>query len=121
RWHNRANITGWTLLNQSSPIRAIHRLSMSLRIFVSGSQNVLASQIGYLEKRPGFSTALSVTTIPGTIVRIFPWRRWSGPFVIMVCTIDTVAKVYAQTTTNGAFLLIWTSTSAVPFDFVVSD
>lgn len=93
--------------------------------FVSGSQNVLASQIGYLEKRPGFSQAIETTpsVLAGTVVRIFTWRRWSGAFFVMVCTIaGGQAKVYKlQQGTDASFVLIWTSAGATPFDFVVSD
>src|SRR5579864_8507325 len=63
--------------------------------FILGSQNILASQIGYLEKRPGFSTAIEPTpsTIEGTIVRIFPWRRWGGSFFTMICSVTDGASV----------------------------
>lgn len=92
---------------------------------VPGSQNILGTEIGYLEKRPGFSTPIEdiLSTVPGKIVRIFPWRRWSASFYVMLCTIDGgVAKVYKlQQGTDNSFVLIWTSTSATPFDFVVSD
>lgn len=94
--------------------------------FIPGAKNVLGTQIGYLEKRPGFSTPIepAPTTVPGKIVRIFPWRRWGGAFYVMLCTIDSgVAKVYKlqQGGLGGSFTLIWSSTSATPFDFVVSD
>lgn len=92
--------------------------------FIPGSQNIMASQIGYIEKRPGFSTPIETTpsVIPGIVKRIFPWRRWGGSFFVMVCTIDTVAKVYKlEQGVDASFSLIWTSSSAVPFDFVVSD
>ena len=93
--------------------------------FVSGSQNVLASQIGYLEKRPGFSTAVESTlsTVPGIITRIFGWRRWNGSFFVMLSTrVSGVSKVYKlERGVDLSFTLIWTSTSATSFDFVVSD
>lgn len=93
--------------------------------FIQGAQNILASQIGYCEKRPGFSTKLEsvLSTIPGTIVRIFPWRRWGGSFFVMLSVIDSgVSKVYKyEIGADASFVLIWTSTSGVPFDFVVSN
>ena len=92
--------------------------------FCLGSQNVMASQIGYLEKRPGFSQKVSGTTgFSQTINRIFTWRRWSGSFFIMISVEDGgVAKVLKlEVGVDTNFNLIWTSTTDVPFDFVVSD
>lgn len=94
--------------------------------FVQGAQNILGSQVGYLEKRPGFSakveTALSVLT--GTIVRLFTWRRWNASFFIMACTTNgTQTRVYSyEVGVNTDFQIIWLdSTHSIPYDFVVSD
>jgi hypothetical protein len=90
--------------------------------FVMGSLNIMASQIGYMEKRPGFS--FSWGSVPqGKIQRIFGWRRWNAAFFTMLSVLDGgVSKVYKkQISTDADFVLIWTSVSSVPFDFIVSD
>lgn len=93
--------------------------------FIPGAKNILGTEIGYLEKRPGFSTPVesALSTVPGKIVRIFTWRRWGGSFYVMLCSIVSgVATVYKlQQGTDPSFILCWTSASATPFDFVVSN
>lgn len=91
--------------------------------FVAGS-NVLTSYKGYVERRPGFATGWETapTTFTGTIKRVFTWRRWGAQFYIMLCAVDTVAKVYKLSLgVDASFSLIWTSASAQPFDFVTSN
>lgn len=91
--------------------------------FVAGS-NILTSYKGYVERRPGFGTGWESvpTTFTGTIKRTFTWRRWGGTFYIMLCAVDTVAKVYKLALgVDASFSLIWTSTSMEPFDFTVSN
>src|ERR1017187_201501 len=68
--------------------------------WVNGSQNTMATIVGEMEKRPGFAnqveTALSV--IPGTVVRLFTWRRFSGSFFVMASV---------ETSTAGALSQVW--------------
>lgn len=95
--------------------------------FIQGSQNLLASQIGYVEKRPGFSTQVEtiLSSVYGEINRIFTWRRWAGSFFIMLSsstpTVTTVWKL--EVGVDSSFVSIWNSsgTSAPPYDFIVSD
>jgi hypothetical protein len=80
----------------------------------------------YTERRPGFDVGLepTPTTFTDPIVRTFTWRRWGGTFYIMLCTtaLGSVAKVWKLALgTDTSFVLIWTSLSAEPFDFVVSN
>lgn len=91
--------------------------------FVAGN-NILTSYKGYLERRPGFDVGLESvpTTFTGTIQRTFCWRRWGGTFYIMLCAVDTVAKVYKLAVgVDASFSLIFTSASMEPFDFTVSN
>lgn len=93
--------------------------------YVAGS-NLMTSYKNYTELRPGFGVGTNLETAPTTfgdpIMRTFCWRRWGGTFYIMLCTVGVVAKVYKLAIgTDASFGLIWTSTSAEPFDFVVSN
>jgi hypothetical protein len=86
--------------------------------------NMMSSYKGYVERRPGFDVGLepTPTTFADSVQRTFSWRRWSSTFYIMLCTVGTVAKVYKLAIgTDTSFSLIWTSTSAEPFDFVTSN
>lgn len=96
--------------------------------FCLGSQNILGSQIGFLQKRPGFSDSLesSLSVIPGKIVRIFTWKRWvgsitnSGSFFVMVCAVTNTTSTVWKYRVGGdaSFSLVWTdANSANPFDF----
>lgn len=95
--------------------------------FIKGSQNILTSLREWAENRPGFSLNFDTTGF-ANVQRNFIWRRWTnsspngGKFVWMVCDISGgVAKVYKKILgIDPAPVLIWTSTSAEPFDFVVS-
>lgn len=95
--------------------------------FIQGSQNLLASQIGYIEKRPGFSTPAEsvLTSVTGTINRIFTWRRWAGSFFIMLSssTPSSVTVWKLEVGIDNSFSSIWTSTAInqSPYDFIVSD
>ena len=90
--------------------------------FIFGSQNIMASQIGYLEKRPGFSTQWGLVG-SGVTKRIFGWRRWSGSFFTMISVLDGGVAVVKKKEigVDAGFTTIWTSASDVPFDFIVSD
>lgn len=100
--------------------------------FIPGSVNALATISGWLEKRPGFSVAVetAISAIPGTVRRLYTWRRWtgsvtnSGAFFIMASAVtgntSTVWKY--QVGTDTSFSLIWTdTTSTTPFDYQISN
>lgn len=91
--------------------------------FIPGSKNVMASQIGYLEKRPGFSASMGNVQVGGLVERIFGWRRWNGSFFVMLSsTSGTTTNVMKQEIgVDSGFIVIWTSSSTIPFDFVVSN
>jgi hypothetical protein len=84
----------------------------------------MSSYKNYTERRSGFDVGLepTPTTFTDPILRTFCWRRWGDRFFIMLCTVGTVAKVWKLAIgTDASFVLIWTSVSAEPFDFVVSN
>jgi hypothetical protein len=99
---------------QSSP------LNRDLR-FVAGS-NVLTSIKGYAERRPGFPSALETgtPTVFTTARRIFGWRKWNGPFYIIVNEVtSSQSKLYYYIPgLSTVFTLFYTGSSARPYDFV---
>lgn len=92
-------------------------------VFVAGS-NVWTREEGYFERRPGFPT-YTTNTFTGSVVRFFAWQRWNSDFYVMLnetvsTTTSTVYKLKVGTDTT--FSAIHSdSTSAEPFDFVVSN
>jgi hypothetical protein len=95
--------------------------------FIKGSQNILTSLRNWAENRPGFSLNFDLQAFVN-LQRNFIWRRWTnstpngGQFIWMACDIvGGQALVYKKVIGVDAVpVLIWTSTSAEPFDFVVS-
>jgi hypothetical protein len=85
--------------------------------------DVHASPRGYLEKRPGLIGVESSQTSFTSIQRVFTWRRWAGSFFIMLNDVTaTQSKVYKlEVGVDPSFILIYTSSSASPFDFVVAN
>lgn len=98
--------------------------------FVSGSQNILTGLRQWAERRPGFSQTVETTpTVFTNLVRQIVWQRWAnsspngGAFIWMGCDISGgLAKVYKmQFGADSSAVLLWTSASAIPFDFIVSN
>lgn len=98
--------------------------------FVEGSQNIMTSLRQWSERRPAFSATLeSVASSFTALKRIFIWRRWAGSspnggaFIAMFCDVaGGLSKVYkCQLGTDASAVLIWTSTTSEPFDFVTSN
>jgi hypothetical protein len=94
---------------------------------MQGSQNILTSLHNWMENRPGFSTVFDATVF-SNLQRNFVWRRWTnstngGLFVWMACDISGgVSKVYKKILgVDAAPVLLWTSATSEPFDFVVSN
>lgn len=97
--------------------------------WISGS-NVMTSLRQWSERRPGFASPVETNPTAFTnLQREFVWHRWAGSstnpdaFIWMGCDISTgVAKVYKFIYgLDTQAVLIWTSTSAEPFDFVVAN
>lgn len=117
-----------TILNTAIPYISNASITSTDPHFLPGSMNILTSLRNWSEKFPGFST----TIVPGTwqnLRRQFLWRRWvgssphGGAFIWMGCDIQGgVATVWKfQFNIDSAPVLIWTSASGEPFDFVVSN
>lgn len=92
--------------------------------WIPGSTNILTGQQNLSERRPGFSEEFMPPPVGGwhNLQRQYFWRKWNGSFFEMACDIDTVAKVYKyEIGVDVRAVLIWTSSSAEPFDFVKSN
>jgi hypothetical protein len=99
--------------------------------WVSGSSNAMATIVGEMEKRPGFALAVEAakSTIPGIVVRLFTWRRFSGSFFVMasVTTTNPIAPSQVwkyEVGVDASFSMVYadtSSTTAFPFDFVTSN
>jgi hypothetical protein len=98
--------------------------------FIEGSQNILTSLRNWAERRPGFSKPVETNpTVFKNLQREFVWRRWAGSvpnggqFFWMGCDISGgFARVYKmQIGVDPSAVLLFTSASAEPFDFVVSN
>ena len=119
------------------PLKTEHRLTNNLALpylsnssvtstdpqWIGGSLNLMGTLRQWTERRPGFGATIEQAATAFTnCVRIFPWRRWGGDFFVMFCDISGgFSKVYKlDLTTDTSAVLIWTSTIAEPFDFVIS-
>lgn len=96
--------------------------------FIGGSTNIMTSLRQWMENRPGFSTEFDTTSFTN-VQRNFLWRRWSGvspnagAFIWMVCDISGgKSNVYKKILgVDSAPVLLFSSNSHEPFDFVVSN
>lgn len=96
-----------------------------------GGSNCMTSVRQWLERRPGFSqTVETVATGFSNLQRQFVWRRWTTPgtlkagqFFWMGCDISGgLAKIYKmEIGVDASAVLLFTSASAEPFDFVNSN
>lgn len=92
--------------------------------FVSGSKDLLTSINGYCERRPGFATAVEGTpTVFNNLQRLFTWDRTDGTFWIMACdlTLGGVTQVFYMQAGGTSFTSLYTDTTSLVFDFVVSN
>lgn len=99
--------------------------------WVSGSLNTMSTIRGEMEKRPGFALAVetALTAIPGTVRRLFTWRRFSGSFFVMASVETTIPGSLSQVWkyevgVDQSFSIIYadtTSTTSQPFDFITSN
>jgi hypothetical protein len=116
-----------TVTNTALPYISNSSVTSTSPQFVPGSQNIMTSLREWSENRPGFSQAFD-TTLFNNLQRNFVWSRWTGStpnggrFIAMYCDISGTAKVYKKIIGVDANpVLIWTSSTAEPFDFVVSN
>lgn len=119
-----------TTYNTALPYISNSSLTDTNPQFIEGSQNILTSLRHWSERRPGFSqTVERVASTFVNLARQFVWRRWTnsspngGAFIWMGCEIGAgVASVYKmQYGVDNSVVLLWTSTSSEPFDFVTSN
>src|ERR1700724_3493163 len=116
-----------TVSNTALPYISNSSLTDTSSHYIQGSQNILTSLRNWSENRPGFSTQFDAKAFVN-LQRSLIWRRWTnsspngGLFVWMTCDISGgQALVYKKIIgVDSAPVLIWTSSSLVPFDFVVS-
>lgn len=111
-----------SIANTALPYHPYGNITGDAPRFITGSYNILTSQKGYFERRPGFSPfEASPTTFTGTVKRIFSWRRWNASFYVMVNEVTaTQSIVYKmELGVDNSFQSLFTSSSTEPFDFVV--
>lgn len=99
--------------------------------WVFGSANTMSTIRGEMEKRPGFAAQVETakSQIPGTVRRLFTWRRFSGSFFVMASVETTVPGSLSQVWkyeigVDQSFSIIFadtTSTTSQPFDFITSN
>lgn len=99
--------------------------------WVSGSLNTMATIRGEVEKRPGFALSVEalLTEIPGTVQRLFTWRRFSGSFFVMASVETAITGSLSQVWkyevgVDQSFSIIYADTSSTvsqPFDFITSN
>jgi hypothetical protein len=87
---------------------------------INSGLNVMTSARGFMQQYPGFATALASNTFGG-LERFHIWKKWTatGSYIAMYSDlVGGVATVWKQELgVDAAAVLIWTSTSAEPFDF----
>ena len=119
-----------TVANTALPYISNSSITSTSPQYIQGSLNLLTGLQEWVEKFPGFSATVEpIATSFSNLQRQFVWRRWAnsslngGAFIWMGCDISGgVSKVYKlQIGTDLSAQLIWTSSTAEPFDFVVSN
>lgn len=112
------------LLNTALPYRSFSDITSDQPNLVQGSQNILTTAQQLMEKIPGFSDAVEATpTTFSAAARNLWWVMWGGTrFLNIVCDVaGGFAKVYKlEVGVDANYVLIFTSSTAIPFDFVVS-
>jgi len=113
------------LLDTALPYKSYADITSDAPNMVLGSQNILTTAQQIMEKMPGFSDAVEATPTTFTgAVRNFWWALWGGArFLNIVCDISGgFAKVYKyEAGVDTSFVIIFTSSTPIPFDFVVSN
>jgi len=109
----------------SLPYKTFTDITSNEPNLVSGSQNILTTAQQLMERIPGFSDAVETTPTTFTAAaRNLWWVLWAeAAFINIVCDVSGgVAKVYKyKVGSDTSFVLIFTSSAAAPFDFVISN
>lgn len=114
------------VLDQTNlPYRSYTDITSDQPNMVLGSQNILTTSQQLMERRPGFSDPVEASPTTFTAVsRTLWWSIWGGTrFLHIVNDISGGAsKVYKlENGVDANYVLIFTSSAATPFDFVVSN
>ena len=86
-----------TITNTALPYVSYVSPSSTEPHYVSGSVDILTSQKGYAERRPGLAANVEpVRTAFNNLQRLFTWDRFDGTFFVMFCNINVsgLAEVY---------------------------
>lgn len=119
------------ITNTAIPYKSYTDITSEEPNLVIGSQNILTTAQQVMERRPGFADPVEsgVTTF-SNLSQGFYYSRWDGSFYHIVNDIvGGQSKVYKLLITAGtsgltpdaSYVLIWTSASAEPFHFVISN
>lgn len=92
---------------------------------VLGSQNILTTAQQLMQRRPGFSDPIEVTpTVFSAISRSTWWSIWGGTRYLHIVNdiAGGASKVYKiELGVDANYVLLFSSSTAVPFDFAVSN
>lgn len=92
---------------------------------VLGSKNILTTAQQLMQRIPGFSDKVETGTVTNFVAvsRSGWWALWGGSrFIHIVNDISTFSLVYKyEVGVDTNYVLIFTSSTAVPFDFVISN
>lgn len=113
------------VLNTAIPYRSYSDITNDDPNLISGSKNILTTAQQLMERFPGFSDKVEsgTPTVFTAVSRSLWWVKWGGlRFFSIVCDISTFAKVYkCEIGVDANYVLIFTSSTAVPFDFTISN
>lgn len=114
------------ILNTALAYKSFQDITGNELNMVSGSQNILTTAKQVMERIPGFSDKVesgTATTFTAAARNLW-WALWGGArFINIVCDVSGgAAKVYKyEVGVDTNYVLIFTSSTAQPFDFVVSN
>lgn len=114
------------LLNTATPYKTYTDITSDTPNLVLGSQNILTTAQQLMERIPGFSDKVESGTPTNftAVSRSGWWALWGGArFIHIVNDISGgLSKVYKyESGVDTNYVLIFTSASSNPFDFVISN
>jgi hypothetical protein len=114
-----------TIDQTNLPYKSYTDITSDASNMVLGSQNILTTSQQLMERRPGFSDPVEASPTTFTAVsRSYWWSIWGGTRFLHI--VNDIAggqsKVYKlENGVDANYIPIFTSSSASPFDFVVSN
>lgn len=113
------------LLNTALPYKTYTDPTSDDPNLINSSRNILTTAQQLMERFPGFSDKVeSVLTTFTAVKSSFWWAIWGGlRFLSIICDVSGgFAKVYkCEVGVDASYVLIFTSSTSVPFDFVTSN